>query len=449
MGLYGDPAGVRSLATELQNVSSDVSATVPHLTRQVSGIVPASWSGAAADAFSTHWSNESFAMNELGITSGSLATVLFDLATALDAANQQAVAAATAAGFAGGPTPGDPAMQQADQMAQQAWTRATMQLAGQTVPTVGPATTPQQAVVWATGIVTVAPPPPPWYQTAGQTVQSWWDDAAQWVGAHHTDLLNLLGDTGWMTLGALGMFASGGLEAGGLLLDATGVGVIPGVAINWAGAAVFTASFAAGALGATKASHDLTHLFSTSNGPGSAPGSPGPPWNPDDPNPVLGQTQVDSSPNAGKGEFQNFNTKQVGKGALTPNEIQVGKDLQRVLPEEVSGRTQTGSGPQPDLTIGAEPADIKQIQTNNLDNIRSTIEYYRSAQGAHTIVIAPVAGTPAATLTEADARTVADYVLRNPNNLDQRIIFRMPDGTVLDMTRVGNTVQTIRYAPGP
>lgn len=273
-GPFGDPATIQRLATAITTAGATLDGARTYVAGRVAGLVPRSWSGPAADAFASHWSGESFDMSELTITGASIASVLTQLATVLDQANQLALAAAQAAGTAGGPMPGgDPLTQQAQQMAQQAWLEATMQLAGQTIPQVGPATTPQQANAWATGIVTLPPDPTP-LQQAEQTVQTWWNNSVQWVGDHHTDLLNLFGDAGWMTLGVLGMVAAGGIESGGLVLDASGAGAIFGVPLNLAGAGLFAASFTATTAGGAKAVVDLQHLFSTSSGPGSTGGTP-------------------------------------------------------------------------------------------------------------------------------------------------------------------------------
>jgi uncharacterized protein YukE len=274
MGVFGDPASIRALAGQLQGVAADVDATGPLLSGTVNRLVPASWSGTAASAFSTHWSGEAFNMSELGITSGGIATVLADLATALERANQLAAQGAihTARAATSGP---NVAMQQATQIAQQAWLRATMQLAGQTIPQVGPPTTPQEAETWATGVVTLPPQPGP-LQQAEQAVQSWWQSTTQWWSTHGSDVVNVTGDAFHIVDDALLAVLGTSFMFGGTALDFTGVGALVGVPAAFVGLAMdgFAAMDSHGAV--TSMQTDLTHLFSTANEP-TAGGSGGTP----------------------------------------------------------------------------------------------------------------------------------------------------------------------------
>src|SRR5215472_12403319 len=96
LGPFGDPASLRNLAGELQGVHNDVNDISSFISSGVNALVPGSWSGGAAGAFSSHWSTESLSMSELGITSDTIASVLLPLASSLEQANALALEAAAA-----------------------------------------------------------------------------------------------------------------------------------------------------------------------------------------------------------------------------------------------------------------------------------------------------------------------------------------------------------------
>jgi uncharacterized protein YukE len=268
MGLYGDPATLTKLATALQGSAVDLGKTASDLGWTVNLMVPSSWSGGAANAFFAHWSGEQTNMVDLGLSGSTIAGTLNRLATALQQANQLAAANIPATKGVSTFNPNGPT---AYGIAQAAWAQATAELSRVSVPAIGAATNPQQAQAWATSVVP-APPPGPWYQGATQWVQTAWDATSQWTQDHSKDLLNLVGDTGWMTLGTLGLIAGTGVEIGGLVLDASGAGAIVGVPANWAGAALDVASVGVFGGGAAKFGLDFRNLFSQ-NAQGGSGGS--------------------------------------------------------------------------------------------------------------------------------------------------------------------------------
>ncbi|HXM54603.1 MAG TPA: hypothetical protein VOB72_04375 [Candidatus Dormibacteraeota bacterium] len=158
MSQFGSPAGLRALAGALTTAAADVSTSASSLGGQVSVATAGRWTGGAATAFQAHWDGEQTQMLDLGLSATVVARVLNDLATALERANQLAAQAQLAGALSA--TPGGSGvqlLQQAMQVAQQAWTQATTQLAGVTVPAIGPTTTPQQAQAWAAVVLSSTP----------------------------------------------------------------------------------------------------------------------------------------------------------------------------------------------------------------------------------------------------------------------------------------------------
>ena len=172
MAQFGDPASLRKLATALQGTTTLLSTTTSGLGGQVGTVVPGKWTGGAATAFQAHWSTENTQMLDLGLASGTIATVLNDLATALDAAN---LAAARTSALGRNPAAAQQATQLAAAMAQQAWTQAMNRLAGVQVPVIQAAgITPnlQQSMAWANAVAAVPPTTAPPF---GQGYQMQWD----------------------------------------------------------------------------------------------------------------------------------------------------------------------------------------------------------------------------------------------------------------------------------
>jgi hypothetical protein len=171
IGFFGNPDGLRALATALATAGTNVSTNASSVGGRVSALTGSRWTGGAATAFQGHWNGEYTDMVDLGLGASVIARVLNDLAASLDQANQvvlqaignsavQSTVSMVTMNPAGVVTPAGAtaaAVQQATQIAQRAWALATSQLAGVTVPEIGTLTSPQQALAWAQS--TLAPSP--------------------------------------------------------------------------------------------------------------------------------------------------------------------------------------------------------------------------------------------------------------------------------------------------
>jgi hypothetical protein len=174
IGPFGNPDGLRTLATALTTAGTDVSTNASSVGGKVDALTASKWTGGAASAFQTHWNGEYTNMVDLGLSASIIARVLDDLATSLDQANQIVLQAAAQAALQGTVSAATlnvtgaataassmaAAIQRATQIAQKAWAQATSQLAGVTVPKIGAFTTPQQAQSWASSALTAAPAVP-------------------------------------------------------------------------------------------------------------------------------------------------------------------------------------------------------------------------------------------------------------------------------------------------
>src|SRR5205085_402858 len=89
-------------------------------------------------------------------------------------------------------------------------------------------------------------------------------DVAGWVGAHGLEISKIAIDAGQMYLGVEMIAGGAGLDAGGLLLDATGVGAVVGVPADVAGTAMVVGGAGLTAYGASQAGGDIAKLMSDS-----------------------------------------------------------------------------------------------------------------------------------------------------------------------------------------
>lgn len=97
----GNVDAVRGLATELDELRADIDASRDRLDDAARALVPAAWSGAAADGFAASWGSGDVYLAALGRCYTELAAVLRTLADGLSAAQRlahQVTAAAAAAG---------------------------------------------------------------------------------------------------------------------------------------------------------------------------------------------------------------------------------------------------------------------------------------------------------------------------------------------------------------
>lgn len=170
-GPNGDGEGVRRLGQALQAAGRALTAATDQLSKQVGSLVPATWSGAPAETFSSDWSEKAGRARQLAAICTHLGGALIDLGNALDAANQQAaqaqqMTAGPAARFALPSTEqkSQQSLSQATGSANQARAAARAKLTGITVPRIGAQLTAAQVNGWAHPL---APPPRhrPWYDS--------------------------------------------------------------------------------------------------------------------------------------------------------------------------------------------------------------------------------------------------------------------------------------------
>jgi hypothetical protein len=171
IGFFGNPDGLRALATALTTAGTNVSTNASKIGGKVSALNGGRWTGGAATAFQGHWNGEYTDMVDLGLSASIVARVLNDLAASLDQANQivlQAIGKSTLqstvsmltlnpGGLVTSTSAVAAAVRQATGIAQKAWALATSRLAGVSVPKIGTLTSPQQAAAWAQS--TLAAPP--------------------------------------------------------------------------------------------------------------------------------------------------------------------------------------------------------------------------------------------------------------------------------------------------
>lgn len=285
MGTFGDGGSVRREGQALLRAQQCLAAMASYLSGQVSALIPGSWHGNGANTFSAGWSAQGQAMSQLSAVCGHVGQTLVDLGNALDTANEQA---GKAQQLVPGPLAGrglDPAgeqrsqqmLSQAQSAAQQAWNTARSKLAGITVPKMGPAMTVSQVNAWASRVAPVPqrPKSTPWYDSLWHGIEHGAGDVGNFI-ANNADQLASIGlGTGEMLGGGMLTVLGAGGEAGGTVLDATGVGAVIGVPANVVSAGAIGVGVTGMAAGAKTFAGGATQLnMSSDSGGGGGGGEP-------------------------------------------------------------------------------------------------------------------------------------------------------------------------------
>lgn len=275
---FGNPDDVRGQGHALLRVQQGLNAVTQYLSGQVRSLVPADWYGHAADTFTGDWSARARQSSQLAAVCGHVGQTLVTLADELDAASNQATRAQN---LVPGPVAGrglDPGgeqrarqmLGQAQQAAERAWSTARSRLAGVGVPKIGPPMTVSQVDAWAEGQWRLPPPSTPWYDSLWHGTENALGDIGNFFANNAPQITQMIGDTG-QVLGGLGLAVLGaGGEAGGVALDATGIGAVVGVPANVVSAgAIATGGALAlhGALGYGRAASQM-HMSADSGGGG-------------------------------------------------------------------------------------------------------------------------------------------------------------------------------------
>lgn len=132
----------------------------------------------------------------------------------------------------------------------------------------------------------VLAPTPPQPAPPRHEAKPWFDSALGWLGdrgadladagrsvlnfggyaaAHPRQAAGLLGDVTGMAIGLLGVAAGSGGEAGGAVLDATGVGLPVGLPVNVASAGLIVTGIATTTASAAKATQDFGTMWAEAN----------------------------------------------------------------------------------------------------------------------------------------------------------------------------------------
>lgn len=276
---FGNPDAVRSQGQALLRVQQGLGTVIDLLTGKVNALVPEDWYGHGADAFVNDWANRAQQVTQLYGLCGHIGQVLLKLADELDAANKQA---SRAQNLVPGPVAGrglDPAgeqkaqqmLSQAEQAAQQAWNTARSQLAGIGVPEIGPGMTVSRVDAWAERLDPL-PKPAPWYESIWHGIEHGAEDVGNFIANNAGQLAEIFGGAALTDFGVglIGLGAGG--EAGGLLLDATGVGAIPGLALNAGGALAIAGGVTAAGTGTALAGDGFSnlHMMASDTGGGGS-----------------------------------------------------------------------------------------------------------------------------------------------------------------------------------
>ena len=329
--MFGDPESINGLVGVLDAIQAKTMGIHDDLDGRVVGLVPAQWQGSAASAFVDHWGREKASIFELIRACGRMARALDQLATDLDRANrlaEQAGATAATAGMSidanGHTVPSNPMLaarigipdydptvvayakalvEQARQTAQRAWIQALADLSALGVPQIDASVAIDDAQHWVD------------QEVPGADHRSFWDKL-------HSDGLGNVAEViggGLAMLGGAGLVALGtGGEAGGVVLDATGVGAIVGVPVNVLSAGVIMTGGAVAIGGAALAGHGLGDLIAMARG--SSSGRTG------------GREGATDIPSWAKG--------------TAPREGEAGKDYAKRLMDEKYGQGNYDTGPR-------------------------------------------------------------------------------------------------------